>query len=219
MKLPRTIEVFTMYSPPDETAKWSTMFSPLLWAALGLVCVVFTSASRAVAVPDDRRSSEPANAESAIASGARVRDTRINSGRIGDRIPPRTRAQSSAVSKAQNSAAVAPRRGFKTPLRGMQQSAGAGADHGRALLNSQARGRPAGQTGRPISNGAATTIPTGGPVASKRNVMPVTKPTALTRSAPLGGPRVQSIGRLGGPAVGRTNRSAALDGTQFRRKF
>jgi hypothetical protein len=49
--------------------------------------------------------------------------------------------------------------------------------------------------------------------------MALPKETPLTRNASIGGPRVQSSGRLGGTSVGRTNQSAAISGTQFHRKF
>jgi hypothetical protein len=185
MRCPRAIEVFTMYSPPDETAKWRMMLSPILWAGLALGCIMLTGPTRAAAASDDRRaSSAPANAgsatagaDSAIAGASPVRHTPNKSQRTGDRRPP--------------------------------------------LLNTQARGRPAGQTSRPIgSNRAAIGVPgLGGPGASKRNAVPVPKATAVTTNSPIGGPRAQTIGRLGGPAVGRTNHSAAIAGTQFRPKF
>jgi hypothetical protein len=197
------------------------MLSPILWAGLALGCVMLTSPARAAAAPDDRRaSSAPANADSAIAGAAPLRDTPIKSKRTGVRSPPRMGARSSAVSKGGNSGAAAPRRGFETPRQGIQ-SAGGSADRVRALLNTQARGRPAGQTSRPMgSNLAAIGAPgLGGPGASKRSVMPVPKATAATTNFPTAGPRVQTIGRLGGPAVGRTNHSAAIDGTQRRPRF
>jgi hypothetical protein len=170
--------------------------SPILYAVLALGCVMLTSPTPAAAAPDDRRApanarSAPAGADSALAGAAPVRDTPAKSERAGERRPPRTGTQSSARSKGLNPAAFAPRRGFDTPA-----------------------GRPMG------SNRAAVGVPVpGSPGASKRNAMPVPKATAVTTNSPIGGPRVQTIGRLGGPAVGRTNHSAAIDGTQFHRKF
>ena len=176
MRWPKAIEVFTMYSHPGEAAMCRRMLFPLLWAGLGLVCLMCTFPTRAAAAPDERRSS---------------------------------------------SAAVAPRRGVVTQQHGIHQSAGGGADRVRAPPNTQARGRPARPISRSIgSNRAAAGVPgLGGPGASKRNAMPVPKATAATRNSPIGGPRGQSIGRLGGAVVGRTNHSVAIDGTQFRRKF
>jgi hypothetical protein len=206
-----------------RAAMWRKMLSPILWAGLGLVCVMLASPTRAATAPDDPRSSSaPANADSATAGAAPARGTGIKSERPDDLRPPRTGAHSSAVSGGRNSAAVPPRRGFVMPQHGIHQSAGGSAGRVRAPLNTGPRGRPARQTSRPIgSNRAATGVPAlgGGPGASKRNPMPVPKATALAGNSQLGGPRVQSIGRLGGAAVGRTNHSAAIDGTQFRRKF
>jgi hypothetical protein len=220
MRRPRAFEVFAIYSPLGEAAMWAAMWrkmlSPILWAGLGLVCVMFTSPTSAAAAPDDPRSS------SAPANAAPARGTGIKSEHPGDLRPPRTGAQSSAVSSGRNSAGAAPRPGFAAPQHGIHQSAGASVGRVRAPLNTQPRGRPAGQTSRPIGpNRAATGIPgLGGPGASKRNAMPVPKATAVAAgNSQIGGPRVQSIGRLGGAAMGRTNHSAAIDGTQFRRKF
>jgi hypothetical protein len=207
---------------------WRRMSSPILWTGLGLLCVMFTSPTGAAAAPDDRvPSSAPTEAGSALrgagsarAGAAPARDTRIKSESTGDRRPAQRGAQSSADSKGRNSAAVAPRRSFETPQHGMHQSAGGGADRIRAL-NTQTRGRPAGQTSRPMgSNGAAPGVPAlDVPGASKRYAMPVPKAAAVTTNSRIGGPRMQSMGRLGGPAMGGTNHSAAIDGRQFRRKF
>ena len=210
-----------MNSPRDETAKWRTILSPFLLAGLALACVMLTSPTRAAAAPDDRRaSSAPANADSAIAGATPVRDTPIKSQRTGVRKPPRTGARSSVVSKGGNSAAAAPRRGFETPQQGMRSAVGS-ADRVRALLNTQARGRTGAQASRSLgSNLAAIGVPgLGGPGASKRSAMPAPKAAAVTTNFPIGGPRVQTTGRLGGPPVGRTNHGAAIDGTQFRPRF
>jgi hypothetical protein len=194
------------------------MLSPILWAGLGLVCVMFTSPTGAAAAPDDRRlSSAPANADPATAGAARARDTRTKAERTGDVRPPRTGAQSSAVSNARNSAAVAPRPSLVAP----QHRAGGSAGRVLAPSITQAGGRSARQTsGSTSSNrGAAGILGMGGPGTSKRAAMPVPIAAVMARNSPIGGPRVQSVGRLGGATVGRANHSAAIDGTQFRRKF
>jgi hypothetical protein len=224
-----------MYSRSDEAAVWRRVLSPIVWAGLGLVCVMLTSPARATAAPDDRRfPSAPANADSAAAGAARVRDRRIESERTGDLRPPQKAAERGAASEERNSAAVAPRRGLATPQRGrvtpqhglatpqheVHQSAGGDADRVGALGNTQPQGRPALQTSRSFgANRAATGAPgLDGPGGSRRNALP-TKATAMTRNSQIGGAREQRIGRLDGAAVGRTNHSTVIDGTQFRRRF
>jgi hypothetical protein len=208
-----------MYSPPDENARLSMKLSTTLW--VGLVCVMFSFPARATAAPDDRHSSSASASADSATAAASVRDRRIKSERIGDRRPPWSRAQPNAVSKARTWAAVAPRRGIEKLQRRVYPSVGGGAEPVRALLNTQARGRPGRQSSRLIgSNDAAIGVAgLGGPAASKRNALPVAKATAMARNSPIGGPRVQSIGRLNGAALGRTNHSAVIDGTQFRGKF
>ena len=144
---------------------WKKSLSPLSWAGLALVCLLFASATRAAAAPADRRSSSaPANADSAAAGAAQARYARRG-------------AQPRAVSNAPKSAAVVPRRGFVAPR----------------APNVVRRG------------------PNVGPRAPNR--------TAAASKSPISGPRVQSMGRLRGAEVGRSNHGSAIDGTQFRRKF
>jgi hypothetical protein len=209
---------------------WKMMLSPLLWAGLGLGCVMFAAPDRAAAARDAQQSSAaPANADSTAA--APVRDPRLKSEHRGDPQSTRTGAQPSAGSKGRNSAA-APRRAFETPQRGMHPSSSANADRLKALMNMQARGHSARQTGRPLgtrgamagggglrrpgSMGAAG-VPT--LAAAKRNALPAPKLTMVPRNPALGGPHLQSGGRLGGTIMGGANRSAAIDGAQVRRKF
>jgi hypothetical protein len=170
--------------------------SPSLCA--GLACAMFTFVAPATASPDDGRSS-PAltHAGSAAGDAAPVR---------GD---PRIKAQ-----------------------RAIHQSASPNAERLHSLLNTQARGHLARQPGRPTGSVRAATGGLGvrGPngvgaagspklAASKRGASPVPKLTATPRNSAIGGPRVQSVGRLGGAVIGRTNHSAAIDGTELRHKF
>jgi hypothetical protein len=57
------------------------------------------------------------------------------------------------------------------------------------------------------------------PAASKRSALSVPKLATAPRNSAIGGPRPQSAGRLDGAVMGRTNHSAAIDGTQFRPRF
>ncbi len=112
------------------------------------------------------------------------------------------------------------------------RAAGGSAERRHSLLNAQERGRLAHQPGRPIgSTRAATGVPgvrTPNAVgaagqsklaASKRSASPASKLTAIPRDSAIGGPHAQSVGRLGGPAIGQTNHSATIDGTVLLRKF
>jgi hypothetical protein len=171
-----------------------------------------------------------------------VRDAHIESERPGDSQSPRTGQQPGAGAKVRNSPAT-PRPASETPRRGIQQGAHGNADRVHSsLLNSQARGLLAHKTGRPLdSNRAVTTglSPPGAgndglalrragngrgasaatPAASKRNALPVPRLATAPKNSAIGGPRVQSAGRLDGAVVGRTNHNAAIDGTQFRPRF
>jgi hypothetical protein len=208
---------------------------------------MFSSPACAAAAPDGRLSSAPANTAAAGAGSAQVRDTRIKPERTGDLRPPGKGAQPTAGSTARNSTAVAPRRGlvtpqstlvrphstfvtphsfvtphraFVTPQNGVSQGVGVGADRVGALRSTQAQSRPGPQTSQPFgANRAATGVPgLDGPGVSKPNAL-LPKTTAMTRNSAIGGAREQSLGRLDGAAVGRTNHSAAIDGSQFRRKL
>jgi hypothetical protein len=168
-----------------------------LWA--GLMCTMFAFAARATAAPDDGNpASTPANRASA-AHGTAVRDPRIEAQRT-------------------------PRRASATP-QGVHQSGAGSAERLHSLLNKQARGHLARQPGRPVGSiRAATGGPGVGrpalkPAISKRSALPLPKLTPMPRNAPIGGPRVQSAGRLGSAAIGRINRSGAMDGMQFHHKF
>lgn len=178
---------------------WRMMLSPLSWVGLGLACVMLTSPARAAAASDDRHSSR-GNADSAADGAAPVRDPRTKSERPGDPQSLRTSAQPGASSKGRSAAAV------------------------------PTRARLAGQTSRPLGSNRAASLPLRGPgsvgtasaatpAASKRNALPAPKLTTVPRNSAIGGPRAQSVGRLGGAAVGRTNHSPAIDGTQFRPRF
>jgi hypothetical protein len=165
--------------------------TPISWAGLALVCVMLTSPTRASAASDDPRSSSaPAKAHSATAEGRH----RVTITRHGSLVVP-------------HGGGLASHRGSPAPRHGISMSAGGIPGHGRAPQDTQSRARSASQTPEG-SFRAATGVPgPGGPGASKPKAMPV----------PIGGPRVQS--RLGSAEMGRANHSAAIDGTQFRRRF
>lgn len=55
--------------------------------------------------------------------------------------------------------------------------------------------------------------------AASINALPVPKLATAPRNSAIGGPRRQSVGRLDGAVIGRTNHNAAIDGTQFRPRF
>jgi hypothetical protein len=235
-----------MHSQTDKAAVCKRASSPILWAGLGVVCFMLSSPACAAAAPADSAAA-PANFAAAASGGAQVRDTRLKSERSGDLRPTQRGAQPTAGSTARNSTAVAPRRGlvtpqstlvrphstfvtphsfvtphraFVTPQNGVSQGVGVGADRVGALRSTQAQSRPGPQTSQPFgANRAATGVPgLDGPGVSKPNAL-LPKTTAMTRNSAIGGAREQSLGRLDGAAVGRTNHSAAIDGSQFRRKL
>jgi hypothetical protein len=78
-----------------------------------------------------------------------------------------------------------------------------------------------GQTSRAIGVNGVTTGATNlrGSSLLKRDAMPMSKAPVVRRNTPIGGPRPQTVGRLGGTVMGRNNHSAIVDGTQLRRKF
>jgi hypothetical protein len=179
-----------------------------------LACAALTVDARAPASSEDGSSSAAAaNAGGAAGHAAPTRDPSSKAGRAGD-------FESSHAGVRTRS--VMPQRG---------RAAGGSAERLHALLNAQARGRLAHQPGRPIgSTRAATGVPgvrssygvgaAGQPkLVSKRTASPAPKLTATPRDSAIGGPHVQSAGRVGGPVVGRTHHSAVIDGTALRRKF
>jgi hypothetical protein len=212
---------------------WRMMLSPILSAALGLACVMSASPSRAAVASDDRNSSSaPANTHSAAAGAAPVPDPRIKSKRTGDLQSPRTGARESSGWKGQNSATQGPHRASETPQRGIHQGASGSGNRAHSLMNPQAQGRLARPTSDPgglnragsagpglrrPGNVGAASAPTF--AASKRNALPVPNLTPFPRNSAIGGPRVQSGGRLGVTGVGRTSHGAVIDGTQFHPKF
>jgi hypothetical protein len=133
-------------------------------------------------------------------------------------------------------AAVSPRRGSVTPQRGVAQvgvaQAGRNADRLHSLLNAQARGRLTRQPSRPAGSTRAVTrgldvrgpqggMPAGQPrlAASISAASPAARLVMTPRTSTIGGPHSQGIGRVGGPAISRTTRSATVDGTQLHHKF
>jgi hypothetical protein len=55
--------------------------------------------------------------------------------------------------------------------------------------------------------------------AAPSSAPPSARLSSTPRSSAIGGPHAPGLGRLGGPASGRTTHSATIDGTQQRRKF
>jgi hypothetical protein len=198
-----------------------------------LACAPLTVDARAPASSEDGSSSAAAaNAGGAAGHAAPTRDTSNKAGHTGALESTQTGVRTGGGSKGRDAAmAVSPRHGSVMLRRGTGQAASGSAERLHALLNAQARGRLAHQPGRPIgSTRAATGVPgvrssygvgaAGQPkLVSKRTASPAPKLTATPRESTIGGPHVQSAGRVGGPVVGRTNHSAAIDGTELRRKF
>jgi len=129
--------------------------------------------------------------------------------------------------------AVSPRRGSATPQRAVAQHAHGNADRLHSMLSANPRGRLAKASSRPVgSNHAATGGD--GVVSSPRGSNPAGKPKpAVSKNASqattgvktvadgsrIGGPHASGLGRLGGPATGRTANSATINGTQLHRKL
>jgi hypothetical protein len=72
--------------------------------------------------------------------------------------------------------------------------------------------------GAPVPQGIT---PAGQPklAASRGAAPPVPRPTAIPSGPAMGGPRAPGLGRVGGPAINRTTRNAAIDGTRPPHKF
>jgi hypothetical protein len=169
-----------------------------LWA--GLMCTMFAFAARATAAPDaGNPPSTPANTASTAHGTANARDARIE-------------------------AQGAPRRASAAP-QGVRQSGAGSAERLHSLLGKQAHGHLARQPSRPVGSiRAASGVPgvlrpARNPAISKRSAPPLPKLTAMPRNPAIGGPRVQSAGRLGSAAIGRINRGGAMDGMQFHHKL
>jgi hypothetical protein len=75
---------------------------------------------------------------------------------------------------------------------------------------------PAGQS-KLVANSAASLAarPAGAPSIA---ASPAARLAATPRGSAIGGPRVQSAGRVGGPAITRTTHGATIDGTQLHHK-
>jgi hypothetical protein len=218
-----------MDSPARNAAMRKMMFSPLLWAALGLWCVMLPFPDRAAAAPAGQQASAAsANADSTTAA-APAEEPRMKSGHAGAPPSPRTGAPPSAGAKGGNSAA--PRGSPQVPQRG-HSSSSANADRLHALMNAQARGHLIHPGARPLGTRAAnagglglrqpgSTVAAAAPAlaASKRNAFAARKPTMMPRNSAMGGPHLQNGARLGGTMLGGASRSAAMDGAQVHRKF
>jgi hypothetical protein len=178
-----------------------------------LACAPLTVDALAPASSEDSSSSAVANAGGVAGQAVPTQGRSSKAGRAGD-------SESSHAGVRTRS--VMPQRGRGT---------GGSAERLHSPLNAQERGRLAHQPGRPIgSTRAATGVPgvrTPNAVgaagqsklaASKRIASPAPKLTAIPRDSAIGGPHAQSVGRLGGPAIDRTNQSATIDGRKFGRK-
>jgi len=143
-------------------------------------------------------------------------------------------SENGGVSKRRDAmVAVSPRRGSATPQRVVDQLAHSNADRLHSMLSAKPRGRLAKASSRPVgSNHAATGGD--GVVRGPRGLNPAGKPKpAVSKNASqattsvqtvAGGPRIRGphaggLGRLGGPATGRTANSATINGTQLHRKL
>jgi hypothetical protein len=198
-----------------------------------LACASLTLVARASASSEDGRWSAAANAGAVAARAAPTRETSSKAGHTGALDSTQMGVRTGGSSKSRDAAvAGSPRRGSVMPRRGTGQAASGNAERLHALQNAQARGRFVRHPGRPVGSTHAATGALGvrGPygvraagqstlAASNRTVSPAPRLTATPRDSTIGGPHVQSAGRLGGPVIGRTNHSAAIDGTEFRRKF
>jgi hypothetical protein len=203
-----------------------------------LACAPLTFEARATASSEDGRPSVAAdNAGRAAGRTAPSRGASAKPEDTRDREPTRARPRTGGSSKGRDAAAaVSPRRGSVTPQRGVAQGGvaqtGRNADRLHSLLNAQARGRLARQPSRPVGSARAVTrgldvrgpqggTPAGQPklAASNSAVSPAARLVMTPRTSTIGGPHSQGIGRVGGPAISRTTRSATVDGTQLHHKF
>jgi hypothetical protein len=205
----------------------------ILWAVLA--CASLTVHARAAASPEGGSSSATeVNAGRPAGRAFPTQNSSSKPGRSGDAEPKYATARTRAGSNGRDAASAASP-GFSSPKPkpGPGRAVDGNAIRLHALLNAQARGHLAHQpAGRPIGSTRARTgalgarVPYGTGEAgqptladSKRTALPAAKLTAIPRNSAIGGPHVQSSGRLGGPVASRTNHGAAIDGTQLRRKF
>jgi hypothetical protein len=208
-----------------------------------LACAPLAFEARATASSEDGRPSVAAdNAGRAAGRTAPSRDASAKPEGTRDREPTRARPRTGGGSTGGGSkgrdaaAAVSPRRGSVTPQRGVAQvgvaQTGRNADRLHSLLNAQARGRLTRQPSRPAGSTRAVTrgldvrgpqggMPAGQPrlAASNSAASPAARLVMTPRTSTIGGPHSQGIGRVGGPAISRTTRSATVDGTQLHHKF
>jgi len=173
----------------------------------------------------------PAKVAQAANGTARGRDTSIGNG--GPVLQESTHAVSGNVGRViGRTAAMAdtPRRDSVKPPYAAGSRVRSNADRLRSLPNMKVRGQLTPFSGRSV--GANRTAATGHVLALVRGQ---SSPQGLTVRAPaaprvasslkaargpiIGCPGAAGSARLGGPVVGRTANSAAIDGTQVRRKF
>lgn len=191
-------------------------------ATLRILCALLSCAPLILEVRVAASSEDGSSSVTAVRRVTDGRSTPVSSG--------------GGMSKSRDAvAAASPRHGAIKTQRGVGQLTRSNADRLRSLLSAEARGR----TPRPSNHVRSTDGTTGNravgtqpsPNTTIRPTLPVSKlparaaaGTATTAHAGgmdsrIGGPHAAGPGRLGGPIIGRTANSAAIDGTQIRRKF
>jgi hypothetical protein len=196
-----------------------------------LICVALCfEAGAAESLKTGGASRAVADLGSAAGNAAPSRDASTKADRVADSESPRALAPlGGALKSGHPAAAVAPRRSSVAQPRGVGEAARIRADPQHVLLNAQARGRLAprsagasgtGAVGQGI-RGAFGARPVGQRplAASMRATVPAMTPTATARDSTIGGPRVQALGRIGGPVYSRASHGATIDGTQLHHKF
>ena len=213
--------------------------------SIHIVCAILACASlsveaRATASTADGGSSQRvANAGQAAGSAATERDASARPAGTRDPESKRAHPRTGSGPKGRDAAgAVAPRRGSATPAHsaaqtGVARAGRSNADRLHSLLNAKAHGRLVRQPGRavgstrgavgdPAVRGPSPSVVSAGQpklAAANSAPAPAARPATTPRSPAIGGPHAQGSGRVGGPAVSRTTRSATVDGAQLRHKF
>lgn len=166
----------------------------------------------------------------AAVNAAPSREAGIKADRVGDRELPRTGAPIGGPLKNRHSADDAARlRNSAAQSRGVDNASRIMADPRNLLKNAQANrhlvprsvgstqtGAGGARIGGPIGTSPVGQRPR---AASTRTTLPAIKAAATPRDSAVGGPRVQALGRIGGPVFSRASHRATLDGTQLHHKF
>jgi hypothetical protein len=199
-----------------------------------LACAPLAFEARAIASSEDGRPSVAAdNAGRAAGRTAPSRDASAKPEGTRDREPTPARPRTGGGSTGGGSTGGGSTGGGSTGGGSTGGgSKGRDADRLHSLLNAQARGRLTRQPSRPAGSTRAVTrgldvrgpqggMPAGQPrlAASISAASPAARLVMTPRTSTIGGPHSQGIGRVGGPAISRTTRSATVDGTQLHHKF